>query len=171
MYSHISEYLPVLISDWLNSCLSIQAAIRLQINLKKSSHEVPPVSKSFIGGCWRDMPWYTDRKNYLPLSPGERSPFSSENVKQTLQTFNPAQPDFNMRQHIARCTLRPSLKVQALKVSPERFFGGGGSPKSNLLKYSCYEEKNACQQWSGAQSACRPTDTPVFRAVEQRGKR
>ena len=24
-----------------------------------------------------------------------------ENVKQTLQTFNPAQPDFNMRQHIA----------------------------------------------------------------------
>lgn len=69
-----------------------------------------------------------------------------ENVKQTLQTFNPAQPDFNMRQHIARCTLRPSLKVQALKVSPERSFGGGGSPKSNLLKYSCYEEKNVCQQ-------------------------
>ncbi|HBJ51085.1 MAG TPA: hypothetical protein DDY96_15720 [Parabacteroides distasonis] len=27
-----------------------------------------------------------------------------ENVKQTLQTFNPAQPDFNMHQHIARCT-------------------------------------------------------------------
>ena len=27
-----------------------------------------------------------------------------ENVKQILQTFNTAQPDFNMRQHIARCT-------------------------------------------------------------------
>ena len=27
-----------------------------------------------------------------------------ENVKQILQTFNPARPDFNMRQHIARCT-------------------------------------------------------------------
>ena len=69
-----------------------------------------------------------------------------ENVKQILQTFNPAQPDFNMRQHIARCTLRPSLEVQALKVSPERSFGGGGSPKSNLLKYSCHEEKDACKQ-------------------------
>ena len=46
-----------------------------------------------------------------------------------------------MRQHIARCTLRPSLEVQALKVSPERSFGDGGSPKSNLLKYSRYDEK------------------------------
>lgn len=69
-----------------------------------------------------------------------------ENVKQILQTFNPAQPDFNMRQHIARCTLRPSLEVQALKVSPERSFGNCGSPKSNLLKYSRYEEKDACKQ-------------------------
>ena len=69
-----------------------------------------------------------------------------ENVKQTLQTFNPAQPDFSMRQHIARCTLRPSLEVQALKVPPERSFGDGGSPKSNLLKYSRYEEKDACKQ-------------------------
>lgn len=56
-----------------------------------------------------------------------------ENVKQTLQTFNPAQPDFNMRQHIARCTLRASLVVQALKVLARNAFrGGGGSPKSNL---------------------------------------
>ena len=69
-----------------------------------------------------------------------------ENVKQILQTFNPAQPDFNMRQHIARCTLRPSLEVQALKVLPERSFGDGSSPKSNLLKYSRYEEKDACKQ-------------------------
>lgn len=56
-----------------------------------------------------------------------------ENVKQTLQTFNPAQPDFNMRQHIARCTLRPSPVVQALKVLARNTFrGGGGSPESNL---------------------------------------
>ena len=80
------------------------------------------------------------------MLPGERSPFSIRERQTILQTFNPAQPDFNMRQHIARCTLRPSLEVQALKVSSERSFGGGGSPKSNLLKYSCHEEKDACKQ-------------------------
>lgn len=85
-----------------------------------------------------------------------------------LQTFNPAQPDFNMRQHIARCTLRPSLEVQALKVSPERSFGRGkGSPKSNLLKYSCHEEKNAGKKQSRAQSARRPTGASLLSEVEQ----
>lgn len=142
MYSHISEYLPVLISDWLNSCLSIQAAIRLQINLKKSSHEVPPVSKSFIGGCWRDTPWCTDRKNYLPLSPGERSPFSSENVKQTLQTFNPARPDFNMRQHIARCTFSGWKYFHPLKVSPRKCFRGCQFSQVELPKLFMYERWN-----------------------------
>ena len=62
-----------------------------------------------------------------------------ENVKQTLQTFNPAQPDFNMRQHIARCTFSGWKYFQPLKVSPESSFGGVSSPKSNFLNYSCYE--------------------------------
>lgn len=40
-----------------------------------------------------------------------------ENVKQTLQTFNPAQPDFNMRQHIARSVLlsRTSYIIHVMK--------------------------------------------------------
>lgn len=37
--------------------------------------------------------------------------------------------------------MRPSLKVQALKVSPERSFGGGGSPKSNLLNIHVMKRK------------------------------
>ena len=77
---------------------------------------------------------------------GRAQPVLVRERKTILQTFNPAQPDFNMRQHIARCTLRPSLEVQALKVLPERSFGDGSSPKSNLLKYSRYEEKDACKQ-------------------------
>lgn len=86
------------------------------------------------------------RKKLSTFVAGRTQPVLGRERKTILQTFNPAQPDFNMRQHIARCTLRPSLEVQALKVSPERSFGDGGSPKSNLLKYSRYEEKDACKQ-------------------------
>lgn len=99
---------------------------------------------------------------------GRTQPVLGRERMTILQTFNPAQPDFNMRQHIARCTLRPSLEVQALKVSPERSFGRGkGSPKSNLLKYSCHEEKNAGKKQSRAQSARRPTGASLLSEVEQ----
>ena len=43
-------------------------------------------------------------KTNLPLRRENTVRSRQENVKQILQTFNPAQPDFNMRQHIARCT-------------------------------------------------------------------
>ena len=72
-----------------------------------------------------------------------------------------------MRQHIARCTLGPSLEVQALKVPARKVFRGKGSPKSNLLKYLCHEEKNACKKRSRAQSARGPTGASLLCAVEQ----
>lgn len=81
--------------------------IRLQINLKRAIHNSKVIYWRLLAGTAIML----GQKNYLPLSPGERSPFSKENVRQMLQTLNPARPDFNMRQHIARCTLRPSLEV------------------------------------------------------------
>lgn len=56
---------------------------------------------------------------------GRAQPVLGRERKTILQTYNPARPDFNMRQHIARCTLRPSLIVQALKVLARNAFRGG----------------------------------------------
>ena len=94
-----------------------------------------------------------------------------ENVKQTLQTFNPAQPDFNMRQHIARCTFSGWKYFQPLKVSPERCFGDVSSPTSNFLHYSCYERWNKNPWRRRAQGAGRSTHAPLLPLSQWRRER
>lgn len=104
----------------------------LQINRKKSDVHSPLFQSRLLAG-FGGVCDNAGTKKTSYFCRRERSPFSRENVKQLLQTDNPAQPDFYMRQHIARCTLRPSLIVQALKVLARNVFrGGGGSPESNL---------------------------------------